>query len=1439
MEKGRVNIKKRRASPRFIIRFLAISALSLLTLHIGLYFGSDLLLRNYLQGEVNKISDGKYSVDFDRFNLSLFERGFYIQGFTLIPVDESVVEKAHQPFYRVTVPQISIKRISYNFSSNVLTIGQLNLQEPGIQSRQSDDFIEDPELSRLKQLEIEIRKSLGERLRSIVISNFFIQEADLLLENFISQRSIKADNTNLYVQDLRFSSQIEETAPVNIQGFSLDLQNFEMTLADSVHTIRAIRADISSLDQFIKVDKIKINPDLSRPAATYYEIEVENLALSEADIHQMFVTTDVNIGTLTLHHPKFHIYTQPSKGGEGTYSPGGLYPLMEDILASITVADLTIEAGQYSQSTPTDPDLNRIEADKINFKMDRVYIGPDESRMEDRFFYAMDASVDISNVKVALADDIHWISGEKVVLSSFDDLISVDNVKVEPILEDEQETDIPLFEIEIPSVRLANANLKKTYNESILDMEEMTLISPSVLIRDFDTSQNRGAKKTLQELTKDYLRAIYINRLVMEEGNLVLDNKLRIRQDSLSFGKISFVLEDFRLDEKIETDESPRIFLAKDLELEVEDYALKLSDNLHLFATDKILINTKEDFIKIEGFSLKPQNSINIPATLSRYSKTTILDIEVPDFYVRGVDISEAFFHGNLFVKEIEVPSPIIKLQIHKNLEDEEDETRVDRGDILNLLTGYFSVVQVGAVKVDNGTLHLENFGEDNVQTFAENDVTINIRDFYVDEFIDYMDSRTLFAQELDIRLNNHVFNIAEGKYSITAEGISFNSAKEEIHTTNVRLRPRVNLDAQAAIEATIPSMSIQGVDLEGFLFENTLSMSNLKLSGATVNLTLNRQAEKEEVMPRTPRHRERNLPKTIDIIKIDTVEAEDAQFNLAYKEDSQTMDLVNSGVNLSFYGFLLDSAKLMKGDIAAFFSAMTMEMDSLSLSLRDSIHTVHFSKIDLDTKTDEVVFSDFTITPKDQMGKKGLPVVDAKIPRVTLQTRALHNLQSTGDLIIQQLLLSEPSIILYMDADEAVKLTEDQTEKPLSQTVVENLMINNFEIKGGSLSLREKGKPQEAGLFDNLSLTFNDLEFDLSSPSAFKKDFYLNKDFNLELSDYELKLPDSLNILRVGYATLSMDQLDLKDVELVPRYGNYQYTRKVGHQTDVARVKIPWAVLKGFNLEKMVQDNSIEAQTAYLRKPIAVVFRDKRYDMEEGVQKPMPQELMVNGALNVKLDSLIIEDGTVTYREFPVGGMVPGELNFLSLDAVMAPFYIIKDSVDYPIPSNFLQASSLLNGEAPISLSAELFYQRPYPIEVSVEVGEFELSLLNSMIETNAFASVLEGVVRGGKWHFVADEHDARGVMGIRYNDLKLRLLEERTLTRGRGRKNVLTFVINNLAVRRNNPRPIFNRMVTSPIYYERDKSRFIFNYLWKSTLTGLGGSVGLGKPEIPKEQK
>jgi hypothetical protein len=71
-----------------------------------------------------------------------------------------------------------------------------------------------------------------------------------------------------------------------------------------------------------------------------------------------------------------------------------------------------------------------------------------------------------------------------------------------------------------------------------------------------------------------------------------------------------------------------------------------------------------------------------------------------------------------------------------------------------------------------------------------------------------------------------------------------------------------------------------------------------------------------------------------------------------------------------------------------------------------------------------------------------------------------------------------------------------------------------------------------------------------------------------------------------------------------------------------------------------------------------------------------------------------------------------------------------------------------------------------------------------------------------------------------------------------GKGKLGLLTFAANTL-IKNSNPRKLFNNRITSTIYFERDKSKFIFGGWWRATFSGLQGSVGLGQPKIPKRKE
>jgi hypothetical protein len=1435
----RITLKR---GPRKLLKIGFIVCLVLTFLQAALYFGSDWFLREYIQDYVQKASGGKYTVHFERFNVSLFERGFYVKGFVLDPVDEELFEAQDKPFYRVIIPQFSLKGLGFNRSDRILIVSELRLKEPMVQSRQQHSTVEeeDEELSPLRQLEIEVQRSFGDGLKDIIIENIYVDEADLLLENFISQRSIKAANTNLYVKNLKLA-QSEQPIPFNADGFSFDLKNFEMLLADSIHTVSAFSVNISSLDKRISVDRVSILPDVTKFSDVYYEIGLDNIALTDADIDQMFYTSDVDIGELNLDGPSFALFTDRNvESPQDTARTTDLHVLIQDILSSISVQKLTINGGNYLQRGITDAKRNRVEADDIDFLMSDVYIGPNEERKKNQFFYADEAELDITKARLALADGVHWVAGEKIFLSSFQDLVTIEQVSIRPEFDPQDPPDIPLFEVEVPSLSFTQANLKKIYNENIVDISEMNINSPEVILRDLRGREEQAGAGDFLELTREYLKGIYVQRLEMNDGSLVLDNHLRIRQDSLSFGKISLVLENFQLDETIVDQQSDKIFFADELKLDIQDYALKLSDNLHLFTAGNILIDTRQNLVEIDGFRLRPFSGGDVTAILDRYGRTTVLDIEIPSFSATGVDINRAYFEENLRISHINIPSPIIQWTKYIQKDQEEETARVDRGDILNLLTSYFTQVQIDSLTLTDGSFSYDNFANETFRSFAENDVSIRIKNFYLDEFVDPQDNRTLFAEEMDLNLNNYVFNIADGKYSVVADRIAFNSAREEINTINVRLRPRPDLDAKVAILAEIPEMSIKGVDLEAFLFDNTLDLEKLLLRDAFVKLSINRESEGAglEESEREDRRRERNLPKTIDVVAVDSILTENARFEIVYDENGKEVQLIRTGINLSFTEFLLDSLKLQEGDIASFFENMAMEVDDFSLALKDSIHTLNFSKIELNTRGDEVVFENFRLTPNTLIGQKGVPIVSAAVPRMTLHTRSLRTFQQTGHFDVMELKLERPEVTIYLDKNEvATLITEEEEEEKARQKILQTLSLEQFEIVGGQLSIREKGNEQEINTFQNISIILTDLNFDLNEEQSFDSQLLLNNDYQFELTDYEIKLPDSLNIFRVEKIILSKDQLELQEISLLPRYGKFEYGRKVGKETDVAHLTAPKVIFAGIDVDQFFGEKMIIAQHMHLHSPEATIFRDKRLPKDEEKVKPMPQQLMSEVKMEVMVDEIFVDKGKVTYEEFPEKGLVPGSISFEDIQLTMNPL-LLGSSAKNGDPVN-VTAAAKLNGEATLNVTMEMLFGPSYPIRVQASVDTFELALINSILETNAFVRVERGIINGGEWHFTANDERAIGEMTLRYNDLKVMLLDERTLERGRGRKGVLTFVVNVLALRKNNPRKIFNRLVSSPIYETRDTNRFVFNYLWRATFSGLAGSSGLMQPKIPRKEE
>lgn len=92
-----LDIKKSGRKRKRFLKIISVLAFLAISTHFILFFAADWLFREYIQQQVEKVSKGKYAVDFERVYLSLFQRGLFVEKFQLVPTDPTIFDALKSP----------------------------------------------------------------------------------------------------------------------------------------------------------------------------------------------------------------------------------------------------------------------------------------------------------------------------------------------------------------------------------------------------------------------------------------------------------------------------------------------------------------------------------------------------------------------------------------------------------------------------------------------------------------------------------------------------------------------------------------------------------------------------------------------------------------------------------------------------------------------------------------------------------------------------------------------------------------------------------------------------------------------------------------------------------------------------------------------------------------------------------------------------------------------------------------------------------------------------------------------------------------------------------------------------------------------------------------------------------------------------------------------
>lgn len=323
----------------------------------------------------------------------------------------------------------------------------------------------------------------------------------------------------------------------------------------------------------------------------------------------------------------------------------------------------------------------------------------------------------------------------------------------------------------------------------------------------------------------------------------------------------------------------------------------------------------------------------------------------------------------------------------------------------------------------------------------------------------------------------------------------------------------------------------------------------------------------------------------------------------------------------------------------------------------------------------------------------------------------------------------------------------------------------------------------------------------------------------NALLTCLKIRFPEQLYTLtleRFGYdhhaKTVRIDSL-----RVLPDYDKVRFAKKRGVQTDRISVSIPLIEMEGAEIQTP-NDLLFKANHALLNLQLEV-FRDLRYPPNNKKVMALPSQLLADLPFRFQIDEIQLCKSSITYEEFPEHGHLSGTVSFDDLSAVV--YNLSNSSSENTVmhaKTRFMNA-----GDLQVELTLPADPEKNYRAKASLT--NFNLRRMNPLLISSAAMEVKSGSLTVLEFEFEYNNYRSDGELTMEYSNLDLVSLRKNS--KNRSTNKFITLIIQTFIIKKD----MNNSKSPGAILFYRDPHRSVFNFLWKSVLSGIKSIYNLDR--------
>lgn len=713
-------------------------------------------------------------------------------------------------------------------------------------------------------------------------------------------------------------------------------------------------------------------------------------------------------------------------------------------------------------------------------------------------------SVDFENISIELAS-------RRIALKKFE-LVS-DSLVYQELIKTKK--DIPaLYNISCSSVELWRTSLYRLFFKNKLRLKQLKLIDLTVELRQLPVSgtDQGGSRDFVHEdlfpSLSPYISEFQIDEIKLVNGKFNLDLNKNIEKKTTHVGYVSINLYHFLLNQE-EHRIRKRLFFADNLQINIDEYRINLSDKIHFIYAQDLNISTKNSKLTARNSGIAPLTKSGV---LSEDMASNVYRFNAPFIEIDYFNIYDLYFNQDIQVGKVILKKPKIDIYnaVNKLPGKERGFTKSKEIDLSRLIAGKLNVINVDTFKIDNGSLNFYYSTSLKKPTYQANSISLGLSHFTLDDHSFNDQSKILYANDIDLRIDNFSTLLPDKLHLLNVASVELSTFDKIFNATGINIGADKSAGSLAEpMSIDIPFLKISGTDFNKLYHQRDFKAANLTIGNSDIKLSLNPGKIDN------PGEARRNLISLImadflNRLSIANINIRESKFNINKRvNENQSVNYKGAAI-VELKNFLLDQHTFsdVKGERNLLFSeTFNLELMNYTQELNDGVHQISSGYIELSTRDSLITLNGFKVHKKDQ-SIASVPetswIYDLNLVQVSIRGIDIHKVYADSILQAGSISVIHPEIKLekryltwnpdiFQDSI-LIKPEMPPKRKKYSGTVKELLALYFKQINVKTLNV------------ENADLLISDID------STGKRDINMQARISARLDNFNLSPKDSLN---------------------------------------------------------------------------------------------------------------------------------------------------------------------------------------------------------------------------------------------------------------------------------------------------------------------------------------